>query len=48
MGQLVEIRQKTLKKVIEQDTGLTKDEIIRLVNDRERWRDMAMSSLSDG
>ena len=37
---------KTLNKVIEQDTGLTKDEIIRLTNDK--WRDMTMSSLSSG
>ena len=40
--------QKTLKKVIEQDTGLTKDEIIQLANDRDKWRDMTMSSLSSG
>jgi len=36
---------KTLKKVIEEDTGLTKDEIIQLASNRELWREMVMSSL---
>ena len=39
---------KTLKKVIEEDTGLAKEEIVRLAKNRERWRDMVMSSLASG
>ena len=35
----------TLKKVIERDTGMRKDEIVRLANDRVRWRELTMSSL---
>ena len=35
----------TLKKVIERDTGMRKDEIVRLANDRVRWREFTMSSL---
>ena len=35
----------TLKKMIERDTGMRKDEIVRLANDRVRWREFIMSSL---
>ena len=34
---------KTLKATIEEDTGLNADEIKRMMQDRDRWRDHVMS-----